>query len=183
MAWAWPRSSAANAAVSAGGIDKADDRAVEFFRQLHLAQRLAVAFRMGGAEIALDLFFGVMAPVPMAITVTGMSLSMAMPATIALSSAKRRSPCSSVKSVKDVLDKIAAGGTALGAGSADAFICFHSAPPLSHLSQRLCSASSVAEISLLLERLTTMSSTKPFSSKNSARWNPSRAAFAGWSVR
>ena len=49
----------ADAAVCARGVYEADDRAAELFGQLHLAQRLAVALRVGAAEVAGDALLDV----------------------------------------------------------------------------------------------------------------------------
>jgi len=43
--------------VSTGGINKCDDGPPEFFRLLHHAQRLAVAFRSRHAKVAAQVFF------------------------------------------------------------------------------------------------------------------------------
>ena len=39
--------------IGAGGVDEGDDRQAEFFRQPHLHERLAIALRVGAAEVAL----------------------------------------------------------------------------------------------------------------------------------
>ena len=49
----------ADAGVGAGSVDKGDHRQFELFGHLHQAQRLAVPFGIGHAEIAEDLFLGV----------------------------------------------------------------------------------------------------------------------------
>ena len=51
----------ADVAARAGCVDKADDRAVEFFGLPHQAQRLAIALGLRRAEAALDALFGGMA--------------------------------------------------------------------------------------------------------------------------
>ena len=49
----------ANARIGAGGVNKGDDRQLELFRHLHKTERLAVAFRIWHAEIAVDLLLGI----------------------------------------------------------------------------------------------------------------------------
>ena len=48
----------AKAGIGAGQIDEADDGAAELLGNFHAAQRLAIAFGMGHAEVALDAFLG-----------------------------------------------------------------------------------------------------------------------------
>jgi hypothetical protein len=49
----------ADAGIRAGSVNKRDDGQAEFASQPHQAQRLAVTFGMGGAEIAQNVFLGV----------------------------------------------------------------------------------------------------------------------------
>jgi hypothetical protein len=51
----------ADARISARRIDKSKDRQLEFFSELHQAQCLAVAFRPGHSEVAVDFVFGIAA--------------------------------------------------------------------------------------------------------------------------
>ncbi len=51
----------ADAGISAGRVDEADDGQIKFLRQLHQAQRLAVAFGLGAAEVAHEVFLGIAA--------------------------------------------------------------------------------------------------------------------------
>ena len=45
----------ADAGIGAGGVDERDEGQAEFFRQPHEAQRLAIAFGIGAAEVAFDV--------------------------------------------------------------------------------------------------------------------------------
>ena len=49
----------ADAGIGAGRVNEGDDGQAEFVGQPHQAQRLAIAFGVGGAEIAQDVFLGV----------------------------------------------------------------------------------------------------------------------------
>jgi hypothetical protein len=51
----------ADAGVGAGRVDQRDDGQAELLGQLHLRHRLAVALRVGAAEVAGDLLLGVFA--------------------------------------------------------------------------------------------------------------------------
>ena len=82
MASATPRSSDSTPGVGGRRVDEDDDRPAELLRQLHHAQRLAVAFRPRVAEVAEDLLLGV-APLLMPDDATGLPWYSAKPQTIA----------------------------------------------------------------------------------------------------
>ena len=48
-----------DARVGTGRVDEGEDRNGEFFRQMHQAQGLAIAFRAGHAEVAREFFLGI----------------------------------------------------------------------------------------------------------------------------
>ena len=50
-----------DAGIGAGGVEEGDDGAAELGAELHAAQRLAIAFGLGHAEVAEELLFGIAA--------------------------------------------------------------------------------------------------------------------------
>ena len=49
----------ADAGISAGGVDERNDRQPELVRQAHQPKRLAIALRVGRAEVTQNVFFGI----------------------------------------------------------------------------------------------------------------------------
>ena len=88
------------AGIGAGRIDKREDRPAELGGELHQPQRLAIALGLGLAEVARHALLGVAALlVAEDQHVAAFELARSRP-TMAGSSPKARSPCSSEKSVK-----------------------------------------------------------------------------------
>ena len=88
-------------------IDEGKDRQVVLLGEPHEPQRLAISFGPGHAEIPPDIFIDVLAFIMADEHHLRVSPSLAKPPISAWSSPNARSPCSSMKSVKIMLDIIA----------------------------------------------------------------------------